>query len=164
MGIEFNADEILEMAQQIERNGAKFYRKASEGAKTPKVRQMLLDLAAWEDRHEQVFAEMRKQLTQQERTTNLFDPYDEASLYLKAMADGHVFDVKADPASRLTGKEPMEQVFKTAIGLEKDSIVFYLGLRGMVPERLGEGKIDDIIKEEMGHITFLSKQMAEGNG
>ena len=30
MSIVFNADEILEMAEQIERNGAKFYRRASE--------------------------------------------------------------------------------------------------------------------------------------
>ena len=30
MAFDFNADEIYEMAQQIERNGAAFYRKAAE--------------------------------------------------------------------------------------------------------------------------------------
>ena len=33
-GFDFSADEIFEMAQQIERNGAQFYRKAASGAKT----------------------------------------------------------------------------------------------------------------------------------
>ena len=33
--ITFNPDEIFEMAEQIERNGAKFYRKAAERTAGP---------------------------------------------------------------------------------------------------------------------------------
>ena len=32
MGITFNANEVFEMAEEIERNGAKFYRQAAEKA------------------------------------------------------------------------------------------------------------------------------------
>jgi rubrerythrin len=80
------------------------------------------------------------------------------------MADGHVFDVRKDSSERLTGKETMEDILNTAIGLEKDSIVFYLGIKEIVPKRLSRQRIDDIIKEEMGHIAVLSKELAALKG
>ena len=43
----------------------------------------------------------------------------------------------------------MEEVLQTAIGLEKDSIIFYVGIEELVPEKLGKDKVNDIIKEEM---------------
>jgi len=107
---------------------------------------------------------MRAELLQQEREPRVPDPYGEAILYVRGMVDGHVFDVRKDPSERLTGEETMEDILKTAIGLEKDSIVFYLGMKEMVPERLSKQRIDDIIKEEMGHIALLSKEMAASKG
>jgi len=160
MTIPPTADEIFEMAEQIERNGARFYRRAAQGVTDSRARQQLLDLAAMEDEHEKVFAGMRAELLQQEREPRVPDPYGEAILYVRGMADGTVFDVRKDPSERLTGKETMEDILKTAIGLEKDSIVFYLGIKEIVPERLSKQRIDDIIKEEMGHIAILSQEMA----
>ena len=55
----------------------------------------------------------------------------------------------------------MEEILKTAITAEKDSIVFYLGMKDVVPTHLGKEKLDDIIKEEMGHISLLSKELLE---
>jgi len=52
MGYDFNADEIFEMAEQIERNGASFYRKSAESIDDPAEKKLLLDLAAMEDEHE----------------------------------------------------------------------------------------------------------------
>ena len=45
----------------------------------------------------------------------------------------------------------MAQVIETAIGLEKESILFYLGLKDIVPPKLGRVKIDEIIEEEKRH-------------
>ena len=59
MGIEFNADEIFEIAEQIERNGAGFYRRAAEAVEDSQKRRILLDLASREDEHEKTFAAMR---------------------------------------------------------------------------------------------------------
>ena len=61
MGMPFNADEVFEMAEQIERNGARFYRTAAE--KFPEVNPLLLELAAMEDKHEKTFAAMRSELS-----------------------------------------------------------------------------------------------------
>jgi rubrerythrin len=164
MGLEFNADEILAMAEQIERNGARFYRKAAELAQDEGVKNLLLDLAAWEDDHLRVFASMREHLTISPQQLDTFDAEEETSLYLRAMADGNVFDVRADPSELLTGKQTREEILKLAIGQEKDSIVFYLGLKELVPETLGKEKIDHIIREEMGHIGLLNKIIVAAAG
>ena len=159
MSIQFNADEIFEMAEQIEKNGARFYRKAAEGFEDSGTRDTLLNLASWEDEHLKLFSDMRANMPDKDRGWEMFDPEGQTALYLRAMADGHVFDVKTDPSERLTGKEPLEEIYRTAMGMEKDSIVFYQGMREMVPERLGKDKIEDVIKEEMRHVTILSNQL-----
>ena len=156
----FNADEIFKIAEQVERNGAGFYRRAAQGFTDSRTCEKLLDLATMEDEHEKVFAAMRAELSDEERQPPAPDPWGEVALYLRGIADGHVFDVRADPAERLTGKETREDILRMAIGLEKDSIILYLGMREMVPERLGKNRIDAIIKEEMGHIATLSNQLA----
>ena len=160
MSFEFNADEILEMAQHIERNGARFYRKAAELVEDAAIRKLLEDLAAWEDGHERVFATMRSDLAAQEREPKVFDPEHETSLYLRAMADGHVFDSRIDPAGTLTGSESAEDILRMAIGQEKDSIVFYTGMKEMISQTAGRERIEAIIKEEMGHIGCLNREIA----
>jgi rubrerythrin len=164
MSILFSADEILQIAEQIERNGARFYRRASQGFTDARARQLLLDLAIMEDGHQKTFAAMRAELARQEREPTVADPYGEAAWHLGGMAAGQLFDVTADPSERLTGKETVEEILRTAIGLEKDSIVFYLGIKEIVPKRLSKQRIDDIIKEEMGHIAVLSRELAALKG
>ena len=159
MSIRYNADEVFEMAEQIERNGGKFYRRAVELASDASTGGMLLELAGMEDDHLKTFAGMRKELSAEERKSVVFDPDDELSLYLRAMADQHVFDVKGDPSARLSAGQAVDDVLKIAIGLEKDSIVFYLGLKELVPERFGKERLDGIIQEEFGHISTLSEKM-----
>jgi len=83
----------------------------------------------------------------------VFDPDGEVELYLRALSDTRVFfEKKIDISS-------MEDILKTAIEAEKDSIVFYLGMKNAVPERLGRDKVDEVIEEEMRHITLLSGEL-----
>ena len=147
------------MAEQIERNGGKFYRAAAE--KFPAVRDILLILAAMEDKHEKTFADMRTELSGTELQEVVFDPDEQAQKYLRAMADGHVFDIKANPAEKLTNKDTPEEVLKMAIGAERDSIAFYIGLKDGVSNRAGKDKVDDIIKEEMSHIVTLNEKLQD---
>ncbi len=55
----------------------------------------------------------------------------------------------------------MVEILKAALTAEKDSIVFYLGMKDLVPESLGKNKIDDIIKEEMSHIKIIGNKLRE---
>ena len=159
MGMPFNADEVFEMAEQIERNGGKFYRAAAE--KFPAVSDIFLGLAAMEDEHEKTFANMRAELSGTELEDPVFDPDGQAQMYLRVMADGHVFDVKSDPAELLATKNAPEDVLKMAIGVERDSIAFYVGLKEAVSRKAGKDKVDAIIKEEMGHIVTLNKKLQD---
>ena len=163
MSYSFNADEIFEIAEQIERNGAKFYNSAAENTEAPRSRQILLDFAVAEVEHESTFAAMRADILKQGQVATVdpvFDPEGEAGLYLRALADGHIFDTRVDPSEALTGQETIEEILQMALGREKDSVIFYLGMKDMVSERLGKDKIDHIIKEEMGHVTTISRELA----
>lgn len=153
MSYDFNANEIFLMAEQIERNGAKFYRDSAEGITDPSAKNLLLDLADMEDDHEKTFASLRAELADKEKEPTVFDPEDESVLYLRSLADTRVFFKKDIDTSS------MESILKEAIGAEKDSIVFYLGMKDLVPENIGKSRIDAIIKEEMQHITLLSKEL-----
>ena len=161
MSIQFNADEVLEIAEQIERNGGRFYRAAAETIEDPKNRQMLLNLAALEDQHEKTFATMRTELLRAEKEVATFDPDDQTGEYLRAMADGKVFDVNKDPVEMMAeqGVKTMEDILRMAIGMEKDSVIYYMGMKAIVPQEYGREKIDKIIKEEMSHIGMLSLEL-----
>lgn len=152
MSARFNADEILEMAGRIETQGARFYRKAARLHVA--ARDLLNEIAQQEDLHYQTFMEMRRQLTPSEKGIAV-DLTGEVELYLSAMVEGLDLDIHRDPAEVLTGKEPLRDLFQMAIGLEKDSIAFYLGLKDMVPPAFGKDKIDAIVREEMRHIAWL---------
>ncbi len=157
MGYDFNMDEILAMAEKIEKNGAAFYRSAAEGISGSPNRDLLLELANMEDQHEKTFAALRSELSENEKATTTFDPDNEAVLYLGALADIRVFFKKEIDVTSI------EEILKAAIMAEKDSIVFYLGMKDLVPERLGKDKIDTVIKEEMSHINILGNKLKELN-
>ena len=161
MSITFNAAEILEMAEEIERNGAKFYRKAAESIDDKKTHQFLLDLAVMEDHHEKIFKEMKNKLSDTEQRPVTFDPDNEAVLYLRVMADNHVFDIKADSSQKLTGNETPEDIFSMALKADRDSIAFYVGLKAFVPAEIGKDKVEEIIAEEMVHIVTINQKMNE---
>lgn len=158
MAMPFNADEIFEMAEEIERNGAKFYRAAAKKFKA--LNKVFWDLAAMEDKHEKIFAAMRTQLSEGEKEPLVFDPDGEAGMYLRVMADGHVFNINMTPEEELAGCGTAKEVLTTAIGFEKDSIAFYVGLKEAVSPSAGKDKIEAIIREEMGHITVLNTWIA----
>jgi len=150
-------EEVFEMACQMERNGRRYYEKAAAGADDEATRKLLEELASREMRHEKTFAEMRRSIPESQ-ATEMFDKDEEAALYLRAMVAGRVFDPDADPSQRLTGQETRDEVLATALGMEKDSIIFYLGIRDMVAEGKGRDQIDRIIREEMSHVRILSEQ------
>ncbi len=159
MSLTFNADEIFEIAETIERNGAAFYRQAAEKLVDKSVKQFLLEMAGWEDAHLLIFEEMRKSLTGQMCQPSIYDPDGLTGAYLQALADRRVFDYQQDPAKKFSERTEFSDIIKIAIDLEKDSIIFYLGMKALVPTAMGKDRIDDIIKEEMRHIALLSSKM-----
>jgi rubrerythrin len=160
MAISFNLDEIFEMAEQIERNGASFYREAARKVSDKKTRDMFIALAGMEDGHLKIFQEMRKQLDASGKEPTSFDPDNEAAFYLQAMAASHGVEGKKDRTTKFTGQETIKEVFEAAVSAEKSSIVFYAGLKDFVPVSAKE-QIDAIISEEFNHLAILYMQLVK---
>lgn len=159
MSVTFNANEVFEMAEQIERNGAKFYREAAAKTAGRDMKDMFLNMAAMEDGHLKIFEAMRKELAAQEKAPTVFDPYNEATLYLQTMADGKGSEGLRSPTEKLTGKETPQELLEIAIGAEKNSVLFYVGLRDLVSAKAGRDKVEGIIREEVRHVADLRKQL-----
>jgi rubrerythrin len=160
MPVTFNADEVFEMAEQIERNAAKFYQEAATKTSERQIKDVFLRLAAMEDTHLRTFQQMRTTLSDQEKGGTTFDPEGEASLYLQAMADDRGFEGMRGRNVRLTGKESTRELLEIAINAERNSILYYVGLKEMVPTEVGRDKVETIIREEVSHAADLRRQLA----
>jgi len=158
MAISFNLDEIFEMAEEIEKNAVNFYREAVKKVSDKKTQSMFIALAGMEDGHLKIFQEMRKQLGASDKEPTSFDPDNEAAFYLQAMAADHGAEGKKDRITKFTGTETIKEVFEAAVNAEKNSIVFYSGLKKFVSSD-GKEKIDAIISEEFNHLSILFMQM-----
>lgn len=160
MGIRFNADEVFEMAIRAEENGAKFYRRAAElKAGDAETVELLTGLAKMEDGHKATFEKMRQELGAGAKKETAFDPYMEASMYLAAMADGSNIEGAPAAAGRITPDHSLKDILTIAIGLEKEAVLFYMGIGDMVPVEMGKRAVDEIIEEEKLHIVQLTAHL-----
>jgi rubrerythrin len=158
--IAFSSAEIVQMARDIEKDGAAFYRRAASGRDDSDLGGLLLRLAEMEDQHERTFAELASQLSGAQRA-GLFDPDDQARLYLQAMVEGKVVDADTALADAPSGPEGARAILRTALGLEERSILFYLGMKGSTTNEQARRKVEEIIAEEMTHVSLLRREMSE---
>ncbi|HOZ45522.1 MAG TPA: ferritin family protein [Candidatus Hydrogenedentes bacterium] len=159
MAYEFDPHEIYEMAIRIEMNGAAFYCAAAGQFPDPETRAVLVELAKMEEAHQRTFERMRANLPEDAAGADGGAMDDEVARYLHAFVAGAVFDVTDDPAEFLRADVSIGEVLIEAIRRERDSILFYLGIRQMRSSKAVGDQIDAIIREEMGHITQLNDQL-----
>lgn len=152
----FSAREIFEIAIQIERNGQFFYTRAAEYAPNEQVRKLLADLAEMEADHERFFQEAADGLSAEERAGSMLDEDEHNLPFIRAIADGHVFDTSLDPRVLITGEEAPDEVLTTAVSLEKESIVYYSALREIVAGERILQRVNEIIREELSHVALLN--------
>jgi len=161
MRLTLNADEVLEMAIRIETNGRAFYLKAAQLQSDAQIAGFFKKLAAMEQEHIETFEQFRRELSSKEKEGQAYDPDGLASMYLATMADTH--DGEGDPrtARDLTGHESVEEILSIALNLEKQSILFYVGLKDFVAGKSGKDKVDAVIDQEKLHITQLSEVLRD---
>ena len=92
MNNNFSIDEVFELAEQIERNGYDFYKKAAEIC--PDHKEFLLELAQQEAQHENFFADLRRKKTKEIDNLWKSDVDSIALSYVQALSENYVF---ADP-------------------------------------------------------------------
>ena len=151
MGNIFAGSEILELGIQIEKNGQDFYNTLSGQTKNDKAKELFVFLAGEEARHIQAFQKILEKTTKYEPAGLDADEY---YAYMNALASEHVFTQKDKGAEIARGIKSDSEAVRMGIGFEEDSIVFYRGIKKIVPE-YDQKVVDELIAQEEGHLQQL---------
>jgi rubrerythrin len=161
----FNADEIFEIAVDIERNGEAFYSASADVAEDDDVKKLFEYLVTQEQMHRMIFENMRKEMPAKFSLPETYDPAGEGALYLKALADSHIFNKPEEKKKIATGLADVDEALDFALAFEKDSVLFYSQMTDITYSDAGREHVNKIIKEEKKHIIQLldlKRKLAEG--
>lgn len=75
------------------------------------------------------------------------------------MADACTWEGRVSPMQDLSGNETTKEIIEIALEAEKEMVVFYVGLKGLVYFKAGKDKVEEIIIEELEHISDLLKKL-----
>lgn len=148
----FAGSEIVELGIQIEKNGRDFYNTLVDQSKNQKAKDIFKFLADQEEAHIATFQKVLDSVHKYEPSESYPGEY---FAYMNALASNYVFtrkDKGKEIAKKVRGdKEAVE----LGIGSEKDSIIFYEGMKRVVPE-YGHKVIDEMIEQEQNHLRQLA--------
>ena len=159
MPVIFNADEVYEISIEIEKNGKEFYLTAADKAEKPDLKKFYTDLADWEGKHIELFEKLKSELPIEAEGDTVFDPDYQKHLYLRAAADSHIFRKNLNVSALVQGCKNPGEVIKIALQFEKDSVVYYNTMISLVPVNLGKDKIEQLIDEELNHMSILQEKL-----
>lgn len=145
----FSVREVVEQAVQTEKIGNEYYSSmAKKFHENHELRELFEVLASQELKHEKVFADLEEQIRDGEP-----EGWDEVSLYLKALVDSEFFLGRDKSLSAMQEVKTAEEAIRFALGFERETLLYYHGLRESIKEK---DVIDEIIKEEKRHIVWLN--------
>ncbi len=157
----FSVFEILEIAERIEINAARFYLKAAELFDDPEHRNIYYKLANWRAKHEKILAQRRKEYSEKTGELGTFDPDDYVLSNPEVMAGLTWLGSKTDHTKELTGKETIREILLDAIKRSDEVLAFYEGLKDFARDPAGKEIIDKIIDEEKQNIKLLTEQLQQ---
>lgn len=150
----FEASQVLEMAMNIEENGEAFYRAVAEKTEDAELAELFEELARREHAHYQVFKDMATEVGAPPEPSG--EEIGDYASFLEVALDHAVF-AGPDKALRMAEEaQDRKAALRAAMGLEKDTMLFYYDLREMVDET-DRGTITDVINEEKQHLHRLVK-------
>lgn len=151
MGNIFAGSEIVEIGIQIEKNGKDFYDILSEKSKNNKAKEIFQYLAGEEEKHIKAFQKVLDSVAKYEPPEAYPGEY---FAYMNALAGEYVFTQKNKGKQAAKNTKNDAEALTLGIGFEKDSIIFYEGMKTVVPE-YELNLIDKMIKEEQKHLRKL---------
>lgn len=151
MGNIFAGSEVVEIGLQIEKNGRDFYNTLAKQSKNQKAAELFKYLTGEEEKHIKAFQGILEK-------TEKYEPSgldaDEYYSYMNALASEYVFTQKNKGEEIAKTIKEDKGAIEMGIGFEKDSIVFYEGIKNVVPAY--EQKIvDELIIQEQLHLKQL---------
>ena len=148
----YSGSEIVELGIQIEKNGRDFYTVLARQTKNKAAAEIFVYLAGEEEKHIEAFKSILEQTEKFEVPSSYADEY---FAYMNALAGGYVFTQKDKGSQIAKGITRDKEAVLMGIGFEKDSILFYEGMKKTVPQ--GHlSVIDGLIRQEQGHLKQLS--------
>jgi rubrerythrin len=144
----FSVREVLEMALQTEKKGQDYYNAMADRFKDKKdLKDLFVKLALQEKKHEHSFEKLLETVTEQEPVG-----WEEAQNYFRAMVESEFFMGGGKALTAMENVKTENDAVDLALVFEKESILYYTGLRDFVNDK---AMIDEVIKEETEHVTWL---------
>jgi rubrerythrin len=147
----FSADEILDMAIKLEKNGEAVYRQAIEKVSKPELMALLEWMADEEAKHAEWFYRLKLDL--EKKRTNPFMEEMSRELFNDLLGDSN-FNLKDVDFSSIDKFDDLIAVF---IEFEKDSVLFYQVLEPFIEDPAALENLNKIIDEENRHIEKLQE-------
>ena len=151
MGNIFASSEVLEIGIQIEKNGRDFYATMASQTKNAKAGEIFRFLAGEEEKHIKIFQGILAKLEKYQPQGLDADDY---YAYMNALAGESVFMQKDKGKEIAREIKNDKEAIDIGIGAEKDSIVFYEGMKKVVPG-YDQKIVDEVIAQEQGHLRQL---------
>ena len=153
MSISFSGSELINIAIGIERRGITFYDIMTRSTENATARDVFQHLADMEREHIQIFQGMLSEANRYQPSETYTGEY---AAYFQALVDSAVFTDDMATSEMATQVESDIEAMELAIGAEKDSILFYYGMRDIMPQR-AQPTVNKIITEEKSHLRQLSE-------
>ena len=147
----FTANEILDMAIKIEKNGEAVYRDAADLVSNKELVNLLLWMADEEVKHAEWFAELKLSLEQ--KSVNPFMEQMSRELFNDLLGDKN-FSLRDVNFSSVDEVKNLIEIF---IEFERDSVRFYEVLEPFVEDPVARESLKKIIAEENNHIKRLQE-------
>jgi len=148
----FAGSEIVELGIQIEKNGRDFYNALVKLSKNQRAKETFKYLAGEEEKHIAVFRKILDSVHKYEPPESYPGEY---FAYMNALASEYVFtqEHKGDETAKRTKSD--KEAINLGIGFEKDSILFYEGMKEVVPP-YDHKIVHELIIQEQDHLRQLS--------
>lgn len=152
----FSANEVIEMAVQIEKSGYTFYNKAlTKEHLKDSTRELLTLLRDQEIKHEQFFLSLRdqKDLFSLDETQD----WDMISSYIRMITDARLFNDESSAIKLVEKAQSDLELVNYAITFEKDTLLFFHTLKEKINGEKTKQIVQDIIQEEITHVFHLTE-------
>ncbi len=151
----FKAADAVQAAVDIEKKGEEFYAGLAKAAASQPLRELFIHLAGEEKKHELTFSALLSRLADTELPA--WSTEDEYAMYVGALVDSHsLFD--AAGGARLAKGGSADEALRFAIAFEKDTLLFFMELKDLVPDA-HQPAVQALIEEERKHIRQLSAML-----
>lgn len=153
MGNIFAGSEVVELGIEIEKNGRDFYNTLAQRCQNRKAAELFKFLAGEEEKHVKAFEGILAK-------TDKYEPQgldaDEYFAYMSSLAKDYIFTQKNKGTDIAKATKNDRDAIEMGIRFEKDSIVFYEGIKKVVADP-GQKVINELIAQEEAHLQKLTE-------